>query len=316
MELVIFAYIVLARQCLLSNARNPSRHFEQVSPMISHTLYRFFKKPFFGRFVRPWRWPEGIDQSQWQHHAVSSESGATLSTLMAKSHTNKTKGAVLMVHPMGVIAKGFWLKHGHAELLRQAGYHVMVFDLNGFGESTSTTMDYPLDVLAAGHFLQSLFPNLPIAVLGASMGAAMSVCAMSHPKHPFKAAVLESAFPTLLHFWSRYPIPKIGIQLSKILYPKGERSLRPTYAAQNLIGEPNVLLIYGEADIYTPIKDGQLLFEALKKKTATQFWQVKDAKHTLAYSTQPTEYSANVISFLDNNLVNLNKSQLNQSNGF
>jgi len=56
-----------------------------------------------------------------------------------------------------------------------------------------------------------------VAVLGASMGAAMSLCAMAQPAHPFKAAVLESAFPTLLHFWSRYPIPRLGIQLSKIL---------------------------------------------------------------------------------------------------
>ena len=279
---------------------------------MKHTFYQLFKKPFFGRFMKPWRWPEGIDQSQWQPRNITSESGATIATLMALAHTDTAKGAVLMVHPMGTIAKGFWLKHGHAELLRQAGYHVMVFDLNGFGDSTSTTMDYPLDVLAAGHLLQAEFPELPIAVLGASM----SVCSMSHAKHPFKAAVIEAAFPTLLHFWSRYPIPKLGIQFSKILYPKGERSLRPSLAAQNLVGEPNMLLIYGDDDIYTPIKDGKLLFNELQKKTATQFWQVKNAKHTLAYPAQPEQYSAKVIGFLDENLTSKNKSTLNQHNAF
>ncbi|MFY0641719.1 MAG: alpha/beta fold hydrolase [Bermanella sp.] len=283
---------------------------------MKHTFYQVFKKPFFGRFMKPWRWPEGIDQSQWQPRNITSESGATIATLMALAHTNTAKGAVLMVHPMGTIAKGFWLKHGHAELLRQAGYHVMVFDLNGFGESTSTTMDYPLDVLAAGHLLQAEFPELPIAVLGASMGASMSICAMSHAKHPFKAAVIEAAFPTLLHFWSRYPIPKLGIQFSKLLYPKGERSLRPSLAAQNLVGSPEMLLIYGDDDIYTPIKDGKLLFNELQKKTATQFWQVKNAKHTLAYPTQPEQYAAKVIGFLDENLTSKNKSTLNQHNAF
>ncbi|MGR6872565.1 alpha/beta hydrolase family protein [Pseudomonas sp. HK3] len=283
---------------------------------MKHAVYQLFKKPFFGRFMKPWRWPEEIDPSQWQARSVKSESDATLSTLTALAYTSVVKGAVLMVHPMGTIAKGFWLKHGHAELLRQAGYHVMVFDLNGFGESTSTTMDYPLDVLAAGHLLQAEFPELPIAVLGASMGGSMSVCAMSHIHHPFKAAVIESAFPTLLHFWSRYPIPKLGIQLSKILYPKGERNLRPSLAAQNLVGEPDMLLIYGDDDVYTPIKDGRLLFNELQKKTATQFWQVKDAKHTLAYQTQPEQYAKKVVSFLDEKLSNRNTSQLNQSNGF
>lgn len=283
---------------------------------MKHTFYQVFKKPFFGRFMKPWRWPEGIEQSQWQPRYVTSESGATLSTLMAPAHTSTAKGAVLMVHPMGTIAKGFWLKHGHAELLRQAGYHVMVFDLNGFGESTSTTMDYPLDVLAAGDLLQAEFPDLPIAVLGASMGASMSVCAMSHATHPFKAAVIEAAFPTLLHFWSRYPIPKLGIQFSKLLYPKGERSLRPSLAAQNLVGSPEMLLIYGDDDIYTPIKDGKLLFNELQKKTATQFWQVKNAKHTLAYSAQPEQYATKVVSFLDDHLASKTNHSFTQHNAF
>lgn len=270
---------------------------------MKNTAYRLFKKPFFGRFVRPWRWPENVEQSQWQRLTVDSLSGARISSLLAAAHTSQAKGAVLLAHPMGVAAKGFWIKYGHAELLRQAGYHVMLFDLNGFGESTSTTMDYPLDVLAAGQALQAQYPALPIAVLGASMGAAMSLCALAQPDHPFKVAVLESAFPTLLHFWSRYPIPKLGIQLSKLVYPAGERSLRPTYAAQRLMGSPELLLIYGEADELTPVKDGQLLLQALQGKTAVEFWQVPRAEHTHAYAAQPQEYAEKVIGFLDRHLL-------------
>lgn len=266
---------------------------------MKNTLYRLFKKPFFGRFVRPWRWPDDVDKSQWRRLSIESESGAVISALLAAAYTTQAKGAVLMTHPMGVVAKGFWMKYGHAEMLRQAGYHVMVFDLNGFGESTSTTMDYPLDVLAAGQALQAEYPDLPIAVFGASMGAAMSVCAMAQPDHPFKAAVLESAFPTLLHFWSRYPIPKLGIQLSKLVYPAGERSLRPIHAAEHLVGRPSMLMIYGDADEFTPVKDGKLLWQALRSKTQAEFWQVAGGKHTHAYAAQPGEYAQKVIGFLD-----------------
>ncbi|NQD94562.1 alpha/beta fold hydrolase [Pseudomonas sp. CrR25] len=265
--------------------------------------YRLFKKPFFGRFAKPWRWPDSADQSQWQRLRIDSQSGASIAALLGPAHTAQAKGAVLMSHPMGVVAKGFWMKYGHAKLLRQAGYHVMVFDLNGFGESTSTTMDYPLDVLAAGQALQAQYPALPVAVLGASMGAAMSLCAMAQPAHPFKAAVLEAAFPTLLHFWSRYPIPRLGIQLSKLVYPAGERRLRPIHAAEHLVGRPGLLMIYGDADEYTPVADGKLLWQALKRRTPTEFWQVPGAEHTHAYAAQPTVYAKKVIDFLDEHLV-------------
>lgn len=270
---------------------------------MKNRAYTLFKKPFFGRYVRLWRWPEGVDQKQWQRLTISSPSGATLSALLATAHSAPAKGAVLMVHPMGVIAKGFWMKYGHAELLRQAGYHVMLFDLNGFGESPSTTMDFPLDVLAAGQALQAQYPQLPVAVVGASMGAAMSLCAMAQPAHPFKAAVLESAFPTLLHFWSRYPIPRLGIQLSKLVYPAGERSLRPLHAAQRLVGRPDMLMIYGDADEFTPVKDGQLLWRALHSNTHAEFWQVPGAPHTHAYATQPEDYAQKVTGFLDKHLL-------------
>jgi alpha-beta hydrolase superfamily lysophospholipase len=276
---------------------------------MKNAAYRLFKKPFFGRFMRPWRWPENVDQSQWRRLHVESGSGARLSALLGPAHATEAKGAVLMSHPMGASAKGFWMKYGHAEMLRHAGYHVMVFDLNGFGESTSTTMDFPLDILAAGQALQALYPGLPVAVLGASMGAAMSVCAMAHPDHPFKAAVLESAFPTLLHFWSRYPIPRLGIQLSQIVYPAGERRLRPIHAAEILAGRPAVLMIYGDADEYTPVEDGELLWQVLRRKTQTEFWQVPGAKHTHAYAAQPEEYARKVIRFLDEHLVSQSVSQ-------
>ena len=270
---------------------------------MKNSAYRLFKKPFFGRFVRPWNWPEGVDQQQWQRLSIVSQSGAELSGLLAQATGATAKGAVLMVHPMGAIAKGFWMKYGHADLLRKTGYHVMLVDLNGFGESTSTTMDFPLDVLAAGQALQARYPQLPVAVVGASMGAAMSVCAMAQPGHPFKAAVLESAFPTLLHFWSRYPIPKLGILLSKLVYPAGERSLRPLYAAQRLVGRPSMLMIYGDADLFTPVKDGHLLWDALSRNTQVEFWQVPGAEHTHAYAAQPQDYAQKVVDFLDSQLL-------------
>jgi hypothetical protein len=81
---------------------------------MKHTAYRLFKKPFFGRFIRPWRWPDDVDQGQWQPLSIASGSGARLAALLAETPAAQAKGAVLLAHPMGAAAKGFWLKYGHA----------------------------------------------------------------------------------------------------------------------------------------------------------------------------------------------------------
>ena len=297
MLLFIFAYSGHLGQYL------PWHYIHRIRPLaMKNLVFKVFKKPFFGRFQVPWRWPDNAEQSQWRRINLNSQSGANISALLSRCE-GKAKGAVLLAHPMGASAKGFWIRYGHAQLLRDAGYHVMVFDLNGFGESSSTNMDYPLDVLAAGQYLNKLFPKLNVAVMGASMGGSMSVCAMSDASHPFKAAVIESAFPTLLHFWSRYPLPSLALKLSKIFYPPGERKLRPVLAAENLKGQPSMLLIYGSGDVFTPPKDGQQLNDALTKNTNTQFWVAEGAEHTHAYRQEPEEYAKRVLGFLDKELA-------------
>ncbi len=269
---------------------------------MKNRIHKAFKKPFFGQFQVPWRWPDNAVPEDWRRVQIKSGSGSLLSGLLGRCE-GEAKGAVLMAHPMGAAAKGFWVRNGHAQLLRDAGYHVLAFDLNGFGESTCTNMDYPLDVLAAGDYLNKLFPKLNVAVMGASMGGAMSICAMAQEEHPFKAAVIESAFPTLLHFWSRYPLPSLALKFSKIVYPAGERNLRPLHAAQSLKGQPRMLLIYGDGDVYTPPKDGKQLQDALNKNTQTEFWLAPGAEHTHAYRQHPQEYAKRVLGFLDKELA-------------
>ncbi len=270
---------------------------------MKNLFYKWLKKPFFGRFNKTWRWPDDTNQSDWFKLSIESQSGSDISAMIARSLTHEEKGCVLLCHPMGVSAKGFWLRYGHAQLLREAGYHVMVFDFNGFGESASANMEYPLDVLASGNALQVHFPNLPVGVIGASLGGAMAVCAMADPSHPFKAAIIESAFPTLLHFWRPYLLPRLALQISRIVYPAGERRMRPIHAAKHLVGKPPMLLIYGDADEFTPVIHGKVLLDTLKHTTETSFWQVEGAKHTHAFTAQPDEYATRVISFLDKSLV-------------
>lgn len=261
-------------------------------------LHRATKKLFFGRFQKPWRWPENIPQDGWERVAFPSASGARLRGIFGEARNGAALGAVVLAHPMGLAAKGFWLKYGHAELLRSSGFHVLAFDFNGFGESESANYDFPGDVIAAGNYVRDRIGSLPIAVLGSSFGAGYALCALARDDHPFRAAVLESTFPSLPYYWRPYPIPHFFLRLSQFVYPRFERALRPILAATQLKSAPHVLLIHGEKDKVSPVEVGSDLQRAMSGHASVELWTVPGADHNLAFQTRPDEYANRVTQFL------------------
>jgi uncharacterized protein len=261
-------------------------------------LHRVGKKVFFGRYQRPWRWPKDVQADTWERVTFISTSGARLSAILGRAEGH-SKGAVVLAHPMGVAAKGFWLKHGHAEVLRRGGFDVLAFDFNGFGESDSGTFDYPADVLAAGTYLRERFPDAQIGVLGASFGAGYALCALAAEGQPFCAAVLEAPFPSLPYYWRRFLVPSLALRLSQIVYPRLERDLRPIRAAASIAGKPRVLLIHGDADTITPVGVGRQLQAAIGDRAFVEFWIAPGAEHNLAFSSSPDLYAQQVVTFLE-----------------
>ena len=267
------------------------------------TFHRLGKKLFFGRFQRTWRWPKDVPEADWERLTFPSPNGARLAGIFGTSRNGQTKGAVVLAHPMTAGAKGFWLKHGHAELLRSSGFHVLAFDFNGFGESESADFDYPGDVLAAGQYLRQRFPALPLAVVGASFGAGYAMCAMARDGHPFGAAVLEATFPSLPYYWRPYLLPYLALRASQIVAPGFERRLRPVLAATRLKERPHLLLIHGERDAITPVAVGTELVAAIGDRAPAELWTVPEAEHTLAFAAQRDPYRERVTGFLKRALL-------------
>ena len=264
-------------------------------------VHRILRKPFFGRFEKPWRWPKGVSPEGWQRVQIDAPAGTRLSGLWGPSFGVATATLVL-AHPMGKSAKGFWLAEGHADLFRRQGWNVLVFDANGFGESSPRSFDYTADVLAAGLFAQRLMPHLPIGLVGASFGAGWGLCAMSRPESPFRVAVLEAVFPTLPEFWRHYPIAHFALKLSQLLVPSIERRMRPELAARNVVGQPKVLLVYGSADIYTPPHFGERLCRVLSQRGECRLEVLAGVGHTFALRDSPKAYREAVLPFLAQHL--------------
>lgn len=264
-----------------------------------HLAHRLLRKPFFGRFEVPWRFPEGADESRWERVAVRSTAGARLSGLLGEAVEGApAAGALVLAHPMGKAAKGFWLRDGYADVFRRAGFHVLAFDFNGFGESEPVSFDYPADVLAAGRVLEERYPSLPIGLVGVSLGAGWGLCAMARPGSPYRAAVLESAFPTLADFWKHYPLPYYALRAAQVVRPSFEEALRPEREASRVVGRPAVLLVHGTADRFTPPAYGERLLRALGESASAQLWVLADVGHALAFRDQRDAYCARVVPFL------------------
>ncbi len=262
---------------------------------------RFFwthqlKKPFFGRFMKAWRWPADVARDGWEAVRIASGSHSDLAAVVRTTDL-APRGVVVCAHPMGLAAKGFWLRHGHAQALLEAGYHVVAFDFNGFGESPSTNFDYPLDAVAAGQWARARFPGLPVHALCASFGAINTLSAISHPAFPYDSVVAEGCPPTLPQFWKAYPFAHAVLQLSRWIAPEGERKIRPiAHLPLAKAGVP-LLLIHSRGDRWTPVAFGDELEAAAPRTTPLQRLVLERADHTHGMRDEPGRYLPAVLDF-------------------
>ena len=249
-------------------------------------LYRWLKAPFFGKYRRPWIFPQTEKMQDWEKRTITSGSNARLAALYGPALARPAAGNVLLAHPMGSDAKGFFLKDGHARFLRENGFNVLLFDFNGFGESEEGNFHYMEDVLAAGRELNRLAPGLPAAVVGTSFGGSWALCALSKAGHGFSAAVIEGAFTTLKEFWRRHPMANLVLSGLTLLLPGLERSLRPIAQVRSIQHLRRILFVYGEGDLAAPVEMGERLFRECNLPQSNRFlWKLPQARHTQGFTT-------------------------------
>ncbi len=261
-------------------------------------LHRQLKKPFFGRFMKPWRWPQGVPADGWQRVTIASGSHAALSAVAADTPASPVRGVVVCAHPMGLASKGFWLRNGHAQQLLDAGFHVVLFDFNGFGESPSTNFDWPADVVAVGQWARSRYPGLAVHALGASFGAMNTLNAMPHPDFPYERIVAESCAATLPLFWKAYPFAHAVLRFGQVFAPAMERNLRAEWCIRAMKPSSRLLLIHSEGDRWTPVFHGERLQAAAPAGARLTRLTLTRADHTHGLRDEPERYWPAVHEFL------------------
>ncbi len=271
-------------------------------------FYKLAKTPFFGRFMVRWENPLPVNQHQeWHAFSVKSKTGALLQGLWSSVQGN-ARGTIVLGHPMGKEAKGYFLKHGYLKLYQECGLNVVVFDFTGFGESSQGNFSFFEDISAIGDFAATKFNSLPLFYHGISLGGQWSTVTFTE-RHTYDFAILESIPTTLEEFWIKFPMPYYVLKLLYFFMPRYAKKVRMIDRISELNRIKALLLIYSETDNYTPVSMGVRFRD--KSNVPTELWTVENAEHAkIIKSAHRKAYEEKIQTFVKACLVDYDKARV------
>lgn len=218
------------------------------------------------------------------------------------------KGAsatVLLLHPFHGDRRAMLER---AKLLLEAGYAVLLIDLQAHGESPGEqiTMGFREreDVIAAVDFIRETSPGHRIGVIGWSLGGASAL--LASPLE-IDALVLESVFPSLEEAVHNRVSQRLG-GMSQFLAPVLLAQLEPRLGFDpsdvcpieriSEVGCP-VLVASGDRDQHTTLAETERLFAAAREPK--QLVIFSGAEHVDLLNDDPKKYQE-IMTFLDHHL--------------
>lgn len=194
--------------------------------------------------------------------------------------------------------------------LWRLGYSVLAFDFRGQGESDREpvlTLGHREvdDLLAAVNYLTGRFGKVPLAVLGFSMGAAVSILAAARDKRitaviadsPFASheQVLSHSVRRTLRIYSPF-ILKAGDLFFALRAGFRLGEVAPEREVAKIAPRP-LLLIHGTADDICPFEGSKRIYENAGEPK--QLWALPELSHCAAYFTDRRAYVERIDRFLD-----------------
>jgi fermentation-respiration switch protein FrsA (DUF1100 family) len=262
-------------------------------------FYKIIKKPFFGKYMVSWKNPLSEDMKvEWEPMAVRSKSGATLTCLYAKAKSSSPKATIVLAHPMGKEAKGYFLKNGYTDLLRNNGFNVFIFDINGFGESSIGNFSFFEDIVAVSIKAKSITPNLPIGYHGISLGGQMATIAFTDIAHQYDFAIIESAATTLQEFWKKFPSAFYVLKLMYLFVPRYGQKISMIDRIAEVKKLRSILFIYSKTDTWVPFSMGERFNK--KCNVPSELWAIDSAEHAqIMKSTAKPLYQQKILTYFN-----------------
>ncbi len=251
----------------------------------------FLKPLFFNKYK-----PKNTYSYSSEWVDISLEARHGLLSIACRYTTETPKGVIILAHPMIESGKYFFIDSGHASFYFELGYHVVLFDFNGFGQSTDrNNLDFKEDVLSVLSRVEVLFPDLPVAIHGVSFGGSQILLACIEDESRIDRMIVESAVSSNIDYYKGK-----GGYLFHIL--NAYNSFFPKRNAHNIytdvvkqIRETPILYIYGEQDIKTPVWMGEALYKNTNSEKQLAIFQ---SSHLHTISEEPKAYREAISNFL------------------
>jgi fermentation-respiration switch protein FrsA (DUF1100 family) len=232
---------------------------------------------------------------------IDSESGSRIAAWCIPAE--ESEATVILLHGIRGDRRSML---GRAKLLHQAGYSVVLIDLQAHGESPGAQITIghleQHDVRAAVSYVRMMQPNHRIGVIGVSLGGAAAL--LGSPLD-VDALVLESVYPTITDAVHNRVAAQVG-PLSYVLSPLllcqlqprlgiSTRDLRPIDKMADVACP--LLVASGDVDRHTTIAETQLMFEsAIEPKQLVIF---KGAAHIDLLNHDRQKYKEEILGFLE-----------------
>jgi alpha/beta superfamily hydrolase len=198
-----------------------------------------------------------------------------------------------------------------ANVIHNAGYSVLMFDLRGYGQSADSRYYFGIrerrDVLGAVDWLQTCgYQPGKIGVLGYSLGAA-SVIGAAAEEPAIGAIWIDSAFADIRSVITKNWVQESGLPLifltstewmTRLIYGYDITASRPIEEIAKIAPRP-IYLTHCKTDQMISVSNMDQLLAVAQN---TQTWVIPECVHALGYTVVPDEYNQKVISFFNTSL--------------
>jgi pimeloyl-ACP methyl ester carboxylesterase len=200
----------------------------------------------------------------------------------------------------------------YLDFLHRAGFAALLFDWRAHGWSGGNMATFgftePEDLIAALDWVQAHpeLSHLPLALLGESMGASVSLLVAAVETERVKAVVADSPYARFDRAVEGRLRLAFGPRVAPLVVPPARRigeallgvsceQIAPLEAMERIFPRP-VLLIHGQADRLIAPENSRLIAEASPGNVT--LWEVPDAEHVQSVFVAGEEYGTRVTDFL------------------
>lgn len=184
----------------------------------------------------------------WSKTWLASKSRAEIRVWYKSTSQEKPLATIVLGHSMGKPAKAEFLKTNYAQDLIVHGFNVVLFDFNGFGESSMGNWMFHHDVIAVRDFAHSSFPNTPLYYHGISFGSNWGTVVLTEEDNSFQKIILESSPVNLPEFWIHFPVAYKVLKIFYAIAPFYKRYANFEEHLKNTKNCDEILLITSDTD--------------------------------------------------------------------